>query len=69
MLEYEERFLLQKGGQVLAQGMEGVTDPPGVPDLWGCGVEGHSQCAQWGGLGSDSVILEVFSKLNDSMVL
>ena len=53
-----------------AQGGGGVTVPEGVPEPWGCGTEGCGQwAAWWGGLGLDSVILEVFSNLNDSMAL
>ena len=65
----EEQFLLQNGGQVLAQGVGGVTAPPDDPDLWGCGADGRGHCAQWDGWGSDLVILEVFYNLNDSLAL
>lgn len=41
---------------MLAQGVGGVTVPPGVPDPWGCGAEGGGQWARWGGWG----ILEAF---------
>ena len=52
-----------------AQGGGGVTIRGGVPEPWGCGTEGCGQWARWGGLGLDWVISEVFSNLNDSMVL
>ena len=51
-----------------AQGGGGVTVHGGVPGPWGCGTECR-QWARWGGLGLDWVISEVFSNLNDSMVL
>lgn len=65
----EEQFLLQNGGQVLAQGVGGVTAPPDDPDPWGCGADRRGHCAQWDGWGSDLVILEVFYNLNDSVTL
>ena len=53
-----------------AQGGGGVTAPGGVQEAWRCGTEG---CGQWvilvvGGQ-LDYMILEVFSNLNDSMIL
>ena len=50
-----------------AQGSGGVTIAGGVPELWGCGTEGHGQWAWWDGLGLDVVILD--SNLNVSMIL
>ena len=47
----------------------GVTVPAGVPELWRCGTEGCEQWAQWGGLGLDSGILELFSNQNDPVIL
>jgi len=35
-----------------AQGSGGVTVHGGVPELWGCGTEGHG-AAWWAGLGLD----------------
>jgi len=51
-----------------AHGGGGVTVPGGVPEPWGCGTEGRGQWAQWGELGFDSWISEVFSNLNESMI-
>ena len=53
----------------IAHGGGGVTVPGAVPEPWGCGTEGRGQWARWGGLGLDWLILEVFSNLNDSVVL
>jgi len=52
-----------------AQGGGGVTVPGGVQEPWRCGTEGHGQWAWLGGLVLDLVILEVFSNLNESMIL
>jgi len=52
-----------------AQGGCGVTVPGGVPELWRYGTEGHGYGHGGGGLGLDMGILEVFSKLNDSVML
>ena len=44
---YEEKFLLWKSGQALAQAAQGgggATIPRGVQELWRCGTEGHGQC-------------------------
>ena len=53
-----------------AQGGGGVTAPGGVQEAWRCGTEG---CGQWVilvvGEQLDYMILEVFSNLNDSMIL
>ena len=51
-----------------AHGGGGVTVPGGVPEPWGCGTEGRGQWAQWGELGFDAWISEVFSNLNESMI-
>jgi len=51
---YEEKFLLRKSGAAVsqaAQGGGGVTVPGGVPELCGCGTEGHGQWARWGWAG------------------
>jgi len=54
----------------VVQGNGRVTVPGGVPELWRCGTEGHGQWATLvvGGW-LDWVILEVFSNLNDSVIL
>ena len=52
-----------------AQGGGGVTIPGGVAKPWECGPEGRGQWARWGGLGLDFGISEVFSNLNDSVIL
>ena len=52
-----------------AQGGGGVTVPGGAPGLCRCGTEGRGQWARRGGLRSEWVILEVFSNLNDSVIL
>ena len=52
-----------------AQGGGEVTIPGGVPEPWRCGTEGCGQWARWGGLMLDLGILEVFSNLNDFMIL
>ena len=49
--------------------MGGVTVLGGVPDPWGYGTGGHGQWAYWCGLELGLGILEVFSNLNDSMIL
>ena len=41
---YQEKFLLRKSDNALAQaaqGSGGVTIPGGVQETWGCGTEGH----------------------------
>ena len=38
-------------------------------EQWRCGTEGHGQWAWRDGLGLELRILEVFSKLNDSVIL
>jgi len=50
-------------------GSGGVTIPGGIQKQWRCGTEGHSQWTWWDGLGLGLVILEIFSNLNDSMIL
>jgi len=53
-----------------AQGCGGVTVPRSVPELWRCGTEGYGLWPVLGmGWWLDLVILEVFSNLNDSMIL
>jgi len=63
-------LICAKAGAVWGQDCPGggrITIPGGVPVPWRCGTEGceHGE----GGLGLDLVILEVFSNLNDSMIL
>ena len=42
----------------------------GVPETWGCGTEGHGLVGMVVmGQQLDSMILEVFSNLNDSAIL
>ena len=51
-VEYQERFLLLKSGQVLeraAQGGGGVTILKGVQEMFRCGTKGK----QWGNIGGD----------------
>lgn len=58
-----------KRGQALAQPAHrgnGVTVPGGVHKLCRCGIEGHSQWAQWVGW-LDLVTLAVLSNHNDSV--
>jgi len=43
----------------------GVTIPGGVLESWGCGTEGGGQ---WGLVGLDLVVLEVFPNLSDSVI-
>ena len=41
-VRYQEKFLLRKSGDALAQaahGSGGVTVPGGVQELWGCGTK------------------------------
>ena len=46
-----------------------LTNPGGVPELWGCGTEGRGDGHGENGLGLDQISLEVFPSLNDSTVL
>ena len=72
-LDSRKIFFLWKSGQAVAQtaqGGGGVVVPGGVPEPCGCGTEGYSQWATLevgGWLGWMS--LEVFSNLNDSVIL
>ena len=69
---YQEKFVLRQCGEALAQAAQGgggVTVPGGVQELWRCGTEERGQWAWWDGLELDFGILEVFSNLNDSMIL
>jgi len=50
-------------------GSGGVTVPGSVPEQWRCGTEGCGLWAWWGGLGLDLGISELFSNLNDSVIL
>ena len=48
---YEEKLLLQKSGEAVAQAAQGgggVTIPGGVPEMRRCGTEGHGQWARCG---------------------
>ena len=70
---YWEEFLYWKSGQALeqaAQGGGGVTIPGGVQKMCKCGTSGHGLAGMvvLGGW-LDSMILEVFSNLNESMIL
>ena len=51
------------GTGTAARGAAGVSVHGSVPEPWGCGTEGRGQWAQWGGLGLDLGISEVFSNL------
>jgi len=64
-LGQEEKRLKKK---LFAQGGDGVPIPVGAQEPWRCGTEGHSG---HGGdeLGLDWMNFEVFSNLNDSMVV
>jgi len=61
-------FAGQWGSGTAVQGDGGVPDPECVPEAWGCGTEGCDMVSV-DGLRVDVVILEIFSKLNDSMIL
>ena len=70
---YYEEFLLRKSDEALeeaAQGSGGVTIPGGVHEKGRCGTEGHGVV---GNIGAKCTVdlddLEVFSNLNDSMIL
>ena len=52
-----------------AQGGDGVTVPGGVPELCGCGTEDMVSGQVGVGWWLDQVILEVFSNLNESMII
>jgi len=41
----------------------------GIQEMWACGTEGRGHWAWWDGLGLDLVIMEVFSNINDSLIL
>ena len=47
----------------------GVTILGGAPEPWRCGSGGRGQWAWWGVLGLGWAILEIFSNLNDPMIL
>lgn len=47
----------------------GVPVPGGVQEPWRCGTGGHGQWARWGRLGLDLGILELFSNINESVIL
>jgi len=70
---YEEKFLLQKSGDAVAQlprEVGGVTIPGGVQEPQGCGPEEHGQRALLlTGRRLDSVISVIFSNLYDSIIL
>jgi len=53
-VEYQEEFLIRKGGWAVAQaaqGSGGVTVPGGVQEPCGCGTEQHSGVGLTVGLG------------------
>ena len=67
---YTETFLLQKNSAAVTRLPREVVGSPYLEGSNGrCGTEGRGQWARWGGLGLDWLILEVFSNLNDSVVL
>ena len=67
-----KKITLWKSGEALAQAAQGggVTIPEGVQETWRCGTEGPGLVVMavmdwW----LDWMILEIFSNLNDSMIL
>ena len=63
---FSERAVLQWHS---CPGSGGVTVHEGVPEPWRCGTEGCGQWAWGGGLGLGLGISELFSTLNDSVIL
>lgn len=50
LVGYQEKFLLGKSSQTLAQAARGLMESPGgVPETWRCGTEGGTWMGAWPG--------------------